>query len=96
LAEYFQEFGDYVSIFKALVEGKMTVLNRFNVINQPCLYVYDEKERSQSLGFVAVEWSNETGNIQGVAVSSRYQKNGIASKLFNHVVEVAKVKISEC
>ena len=90
LAEYFQEFGDYVSIFQAMVEGKMTVLNRFNVINQPCLYVYDEKEGGQSLGFVAVEWSNETGNIHGVAVFNRYRKNGIASKLFNHVVEVAK------
>lgn len=90
LAHAFDRFGlQYVQVFAEMLGGNRSALVRYGVIGEVALFIHEDAS-GQRTGFVAVEWRQDIGHIHGLSVDDRFRRQGVATQLLDHVVQLAR------
>lgn len=77
----FGRFGPFRTIFENMLDG----LGVPGVRGEMEIFVHKTDAGIQT-GFIAVEWSAAVTNIHGVAVAEEFRRQGVSSRLLDHVV----------
>lgn len=83
LAECFDRFGSYSSIFVAMLCGSQTELQSLGLSGVVALYLADDS--AEAVGFVAVEWAGGVCHIHGIVVGERFRHVGIGRRMLEYV-----------
>jgi len=89
LANAFDRFGPYAQVFADMLDGNHAALVPYGVNGEVALFIHEDG-LGQCTGFVAVEWRQRVGHIHGVVVDDQFRRQGVATRLLNHVEQLAR------